>query len=92
MNVTNTESTLSVESVRARGHKLFFESVPGMQPTVAVGYRLVALVSEKHHVEARDVSNPSDYAALVAQSGQVGAYFTIEGLYSVPDPSQEGSN
>ena len=85
MSTLQKESTLSVAIVRSRGSKFFFELVPEIQPAVANGYRLVAIISEQNHEEAKDVSSKADYAALISQSHQPGAYFRIDGFYSVPE-------
>ena len=80
----------SVAEVRSQGEKLFFELVPGIQPTVASGYTLMAIISVNNkEQEVRDVSNSGDYSALVSQSQQPGTYFAIEGLYSFPESSGE---
>ena len=76
-------NALCVELVRSQGAKFFFLSTPEIQPTVANGYCLIAIVSERCNVEVRNVTHAADYAALVAQSQKVGSHFRIDSLYSL---------
>ena len=76
-------SGLTVELVRSRGSRLFFESTPEIMPTVVGEHCIIAIVSESRHMEVRVITCKADYAALVAQSQQVGSAFRIDSLYSL---------